>query len=92
MERFYDTIIKNFLDAAANGNIEHVKEAIKEYKVNIMAINGDHDNALILAALNGHYDIIEYLLSKIADKDQKKCIEFGNQLGITPIIAACASG
>uniref|UniRef100_A0AC35F9F3 Ankyrin repeat protein n=1 Tax=Panagrolaimus sp. PS1159 TaxID=55785 RepID=A0AC35F9F3_9BILA len=92
MERFYDTIVKNFLDAAATGNIEHVKEAIKEYKVNIMAINGDHDNALILAALNGHYDMIEYLLSKIPIEDQKECIESGNQLGITPIIAACASG
>uniref|UniRef100_A0A914QIC5 Ankyrin repeat protein n=1 Tax=Panagrolaimus davidi TaxID=227884 RepID=A0A914QIC5_9BILA len=93
MERFYDTIIKNFLDAAATGNIQHVKEAIKEYKVNIMAINDNHDNALILAALNGHYDMIEYLLSQIPEiEDQKICIESGNQLGITPIIAACASG
>uniref|UniRef100_A0A914XWU0 Ankyrin repeat protein n=1 Tax=Panagrolaimus superbus TaxID=310955 RepID=A0A914XWU0_9BILA len=90
MDRYYDIMLQHYLNAVKDNNIQLVQEALQHN--HIMASNQDLDNALILASLNGHYEMIKFLIEQIPEENRKEYISMGNQLGITPIIAACANG
>uniref|UniRef100_A0AC34FBB5 Uncharacterized protein n=1 Tax=Panagrolaimus sp. ES5 TaxID=591445 RepID=A0AC34FBB5_9BILA len=90
MDRYYDFMLQHYLDAVKEGNIPLVQQALQHN--HIMASNQDLDNALIIAALHGQYEMLKFLIEQIPEENRKEYISMGNQLGITPIIAACAFG
>uniref|UniRef100_A0AC34GW99 Ankyrin repeat protein n=1 Tax=Panagrolaimus sp. ES5 TaxID=591445 RepID=A0AC34GW99_9BILA len=92
MDCYNEKILENFLKAVIGNDLNKVKEALKEDKINIMATDEDKNNALILASLYGHFEIIQFLVNEIPENDRKEFIKKGNFLGITPVIGACASG
>ncbi|HHJ10969.1 MAG TPA: ankyrin repeat domain-containing protein [Bacteroidetes bacterium] len=58
-------IVETFLDAAMNGDLNKVKQIVRNgMDVNTAGVQGR--TALMLAAYNGHTDIVKYLLEKRA--------------------------
>ena len=75
----FGDINNDLINAAKGGDIELVKEIIKQgADVNAKNIKGD--TSLIYASMNGHEEIVKYLIYKNADVNVK------NNLGLTPII------
>ena len=58
---------KALLEAAENGNLEGIKEALK-YDANIEYKDKKGINALIFACVNGHKDAVFYLINQAKAK------------------------
>ena len=73
-------------DAAREGNIEAIKQAIADgAEVNAKGIGGF--TPLLIAAMEGHNEVVELLISKGADVDAR---QYGN--GLTPLRFAAERG
>ena len=70
--------------AAANGQLEAVK-LLLEYGVDVNSTSSTLDTPLLLACLNNHYDVAEFLLENQAD------IHKPNILGVTCLMASIKS-
>jgi ankyrin repeat protein len=62
--------VEAFGDAALNGNIETVRQAI-EGKVDVNATDDQRRTALMLASFNGHTPVVELLLEASASVDHR---------------------
>ena len=51
--------------AAANGEVEAVKELLRNEKVDVNAANKNGYTALILAAANGKVEVVKVILDKL---------------------------
>ena len=74
------------LTAAADGRISDVRYSHEVRAANINAVNSNGDNALILAANNGHLPVVQYLANKVAK------INAVNSNGDNALIIAADSG
>ncbi len=59
--------IKSFINAAADGNLDKVKQAIEEGVPVNSLIKAGNESALDHACMNNYYDVAEYLLSNGAN-------------------------
>ncbi|MEX0940676.1 MAG: ankyrin repeat domain-containing protein [Candidatus Babeliales bacterium] len=59
--------IRKFLSAAAQGNLEEIKKLFQKEnkKMFVNAIDEEGRNSLMLAARNGHNDVVEFILNDI---------------------------
>ena len=75
-----------FIVASDLGVIEIVRYCVNECNVNIDSLDFDRNTALIKAAANGHFKVVEFLIEQGANKEVK------GQSGATALIKASANG
>jgi len=75
----------DFFISAKNGNLESVQNYINQEPGNIDIENAEYKTALIIAALNGKENIVEFLISKGANLDIDNC-------GYSALMAAYSYG
>ena len=56
-----------FFESASNGNLEAIKECVLQNDVFVNAKNNNGETALVLASINGHFEIVKYLVEHGAD-------------------------
>ena len=73
-------------DAAKSGDLEKVKALLKDNPDLSLSKNDNDDTALHFAALKGHNDIVELLLTNKADVNAK------DKDGLSPLLLAANGG
>uniref|UniRef100_A0A7E4VJI3 ANK_REP_REGION domain-containing protein n=1 Tax=Panagrellus redivivus TaxID=6233 RepID=A0A7E4VJI3_PANRE len=86
MDRLYDSQLQSLFEAVIANDIEYVTKCFVEKQLHVDARDGDFNTPLLLAAYFGHIEIALLLLKLGARVNET------NQLGITPVMAACTSG
>ena len=73
---------QDIFQSAENGDIKTVKALLKKDAMAVNAQNADGDTPLHIAVLNGHIDLVEFLLA------QNPELEIKNAKGFTPLLCA----
>ena len=63
-------LVGRYLDAAAAGDIATVDNCLAA-GVDVDAVNRQRQTAILLAAMNRHYELVEHLIAQVADIDRQ---------------------
>ncbi|KAE9553719.1 hypothetical protein FO519_003074 [Halicephalobus sp. NKZ332] len=84
--RDYSVRLAKLYNAIISNNYHYVEQKLLRRCFHVDARDGDFVTPLLLATMHGHIELVRLFLQHRARVNE------GNQIGITPVLAACAKG